>query len=144
MANLDMTEMQEKFCQEYVETRNGRASAINAGYSAKHASVQASKLLTQDKIKKRIAQIRQEQGIDVRAGKEQLLESLYNIIDPANGHEAQHVLKAIETIAKIEGLYKDVPDIKVENTFNYDPSKMSEEELQKKLAEIELEMNHLQ
>lgn len=137
MDKKDLTEMQEKFCQEYVETRNGRVSAINAGYSEKSASVQASKLMTQDKIKKRIATIRQEQGIDVRAGKDQLLESLYNIIDPANGHEPQHVLKAIETIAKIEGLYKDVPDIKVENTFSYDPTKMTEEELEKKLKEID-------
>lgn len=135
--NKGLTEMQEKFCVEYVETRNGRVSAINAGYSPKSASVQASKLLTQDKIKKRIAQLRLEQGIDVRAGKEQLLESLYNIIDPLNGHEAQHILKAIEIISKIEGLYKDVPDIKVENTFNYDPTKMTEEELEKKLKEID-------
>lgn len=137
MDKNELTEMQEKFCQEYVETRNGRVSAINAGYSAKSASVQASKLLTQGKIKTRIAKIRQEQGIEVRAGKEQLLESLYNIIDPANNNEPQHILKAIETIAKIEGLYKDMPDIKVENTFSYDPAKMTDDELEKKLAEID-------
>lgn len=143
MFKDELTDMQEKFCQEYVECRNATVSAINAGYSEKSASVRGSKLLTQDKIKKRIATIRQEQGIELNAGKDQLLESLYNIIDPANGHEPQHVLKAIETIAKIQGLYKDVPDIKVENHTHYSPDKMSDEELALKMAEIEKEMKDL-
>jgi phage terminase small subunit len=49
--------MQEKFCREWILTRNGAKSAIKAGYSSKTAAEQASRMLTLPNIKERIAEL---------------------------------------------------------------------------------------
>lgn len=140
MAVSELTEMQEKFCLEYAELGNATASAINAGYSEKTSNVQGSRLLKNVKIQKRIAEIRKENGIQINTQKDNVLEMLYNIAEDAKG-EPQHRLKAIEMISKIEGYYKDMPEIKVDNTVNtFDPSAMSDEELMKKMVDLELEL----
>lgn len=140
MAKSELTEMQEKFCREYAESGNATASAINAGYSKSTASVQGSRLLKHVKIQKRVAELREELGIKVPTRKEEMVEELYNIMSDKDT-QAQHKLKAIELIAKIEGYYKDSPEIKVDNTVNtFDPSKMSDEELIKKMQEVEKEI----
>lgn len=140
MAKGELTEMQEAFCQEYSSSGNATASAINGGYSEKTAGVQGSRLLKNVKIQKRINEIREENGIEINTKRDNVLEMLYNIAD-TKANEPQHILKAIEMISKIEGYYKDVPDIKVENNVQYDPQQMTDEELYRKMAELETEMN---
>ncbi len=49
MAKL--TEKQQRFADEYLIDLNGTQAAIRAGYSAKTANEQASRLLTKDNIK---------------------------------------------------------------------------------------------
>ena len=46
-----ITPKQEMFCLEYLKDGNGRQAAIRAGYSAKSAQEQSSKLLSKDKVK---------------------------------------------------------------------------------------------
>lgn len=48
----------EKFCHEYVKCGNGSKAAIAVGYAPKSARVAASRLLTNDNIKKRIEELK--------------------------------------------------------------------------------------
>jgi phage terminase small subunit len=50
----------ERFCQEYMVDSNGTQAAIRAGYSPKSAHVSASRLLSRDKVKARIAELRRK------------------------------------------------------------------------------------
>ena len=50
----------ERFCQEYVIDNNATRAATSAGYSAKTANQQGSRLLANVKVKARIEQLRAE------------------------------------------------------------------------------------
>lgn len=50
----DMTDNQKRFCEEYLIDLNGKQAAIRAGYSEKTAEVQASRLLSNAKVKAHI------------------------------------------------------------------------------------------
>lgn len=51
----------EKFCQEYAVDYNGTQAAIRAGYEEKSARQQASRLLSQECVIKRIMELQAEQ-----------------------------------------------------------------------------------
>ncbi len=53
--------MQLAFCSEYMVDFNGQKAAERAGYSPKTATMQASRMLSQDKIQARVAELRQKQ-----------------------------------------------------------------------------------
>lgn len=61
MAKRDegLPPMQERFCLEYVKDLNGTQAATRAGYSAKTANEQASRLLANVNIAARIAELQQ-------------------------------------------------------------------------------------
>lgn len=59
MAKL--TDKQEKFIQEYLLDLNATQAAIRAGYSAKTATEQASRLLANVKVSERVAEYQREQ-----------------------------------------------------------------------------------
>ena len=60
MAELD-NPRRESFCREYViDVTNQAAAAVRAGYSAKTAAQQASRLLKNVNVKERIAELQQE------------------------------------------------------------------------------------
>lgn len=48
----------EKFCHEYIKDMNAKQSAIRTGYSEKTAKMQGSRLMTNDDVKARIAELR--------------------------------------------------------------------------------------
>ena len=48
----------EKFCHEYIKDMNATQAAIRTGYSQKSAESQSSRLLRNDKVKKRVAELR--------------------------------------------------------------------------------------
>lgn len=48
----------EKFCHEYIKDMNATQAAIRTGYSKKTAKMQGSRLMTNDDIKSRVAEIR--------------------------------------------------------------------------------------
>lgn len=48
----------EKFCHEYIKDMNATQAAIRTGYSKKTAKMQGSRLMTNDDIKMRIAELR--------------------------------------------------------------------------------------
>lgn len=49
---MELTEQQKKFCREYMKDFNGKQAAIRAGYSAKSANEQGSRLLTNINVQK--------------------------------------------------------------------------------------------
>lgn len=48
----------EKFCHEYIKDMNATQAAIRTGYSKKTAKMQGSRLMTNDDIKSRVAELR--------------------------------------------------------------------------------------
>ena len=56
-----LTQRQLDFCIAYVETGNGKQSAIKAGYSEKTAAYQGSTLLTKQNIKNKIYDLRHDE-----------------------------------------------------------------------------------
>lgn len=58
MAELS-NKKQERFCTEYVKDTNGKQAAIRAGYAERSAEMQASRLLRNDKVKQRVAELRE-------------------------------------------------------------------------------------
>lgn len=56
-----LNEKTKRFCEEYVTDLNGKQAAIRSGYSAKTAEVQASRLLSNAKVKAYISELRKKQ-----------------------------------------------------------------------------------
>lgn len=48
----------EKFCHEYIKDMNATQAAIRTGYSKKTAKMQGSRLMTNDDVKLRVAELR--------------------------------------------------------------------------------------
>jgi hypothetical protein len=48
----------EKFCNEYIKDMNATQAAIRTGYSEKTAKMQGSRLMTNDDVKARVAELR--------------------------------------------------------------------------------------
>ena len=57
---MTLNPRQEKFAQEYWTTGHGTNSAIKAGYSKKTAHVQATQLLKNPKVQKKIKELEEE------------------------------------------------------------------------------------
>src|SRR5699024_10976604 len=101
---------------------------------------QGSRLSKQGKIRKRMAEIRAEEGIEINTERDNDLEMLYNIMDDPKS-ETQHKLKAIEMISKSEGYYKDTPEMNEDKTVNkLELRAMSDEELEQKMRELDTEL----
>lgn len=58
MSELELPARQEKFCRHYMLTGDGTRSAVIAGYSPRSAPSQASRMLRNDKIRRRLAELR--------------------------------------------------------------------------------------
>ena len=95
----DLKERQEKFCQNYVLSRNATKAALAAGYSEKSAHNQGYRLLQEEKIKDRLKELEGDivTDIDVIAELEQQYETA-----KMNGN-GQTALKALELLARARG-----------------------------------------
>ena len=137
MAKHELTEMQVRFCELYVECGNGRESAIGAGYSENSSSVQASKMLQMPKIKKYIAKLRREQGIDTTPDKELVQEQLLRLIMDEDA-EPQHMLSAVDKLARLQGWFKDSTTLDINHNGGVD--KLTDEELAKQMKQLQDEL----
>lgn len=115
----ELTDKQTKFCEEYALSRNGTAAAILAGYSQNSAAQQASRLLSNVKIKDKVAQILAAATGRIGLELDQVLEELRtiafaNMSDYAKWGESsvtliaseklsQEQLKAVESVAETSG-----------------------------------------
>ena len=79
-AKKHLTKRQIDFVQEYMKTNNVRQSAIKAGYSAKTASVQGSRLLTNVKVSAYIQAITERLESDKIADIQEVMEYLTSVM----------------------------------------------------------------
>ena len=110
-----MNERQEKFCLAYVKSGNASQAYKEAGYVTKGAAarINASRLLTKDNIKKRIAELNENIKTSEIAKAEELQITLTRIMRGELKEEDDSPatlaikLKAIDQLAKMQGLYLD-------------------------------------
>jgi phage terminase small subunit len=78
---MPLTELQRKFCEEYVRTGNATSAAKSAGYSVKTANEQGTQLLRKPLVAAEIARLtgRNEKKSALTA--EKILEALNNLVD---------------------------------------------------------------
>ncbi len=77
----NLTPQQELFCQEYIVDYNGTQAAKRAGYAEKTASVQASRLLRNDKVLSRVRVIQKERLEKLALTQESVLLNLLEVYD---------------------------------------------------------------
>ena len=96
----------ERFCREYLIDLNGAAAAVRAGYAEKSAAQQACRLLRNDNIQRRIAELAQEVKSRSSADAAEVMEYLTKImrgeIDVKGGQ-----VRAAELLAKRFGLLNE-------------------------------------
>lgn len=124
-----MTSRQKKFCYEYANSGNATLSAINAGYAEKTARSQGQRLLKLNSIQNFLKQLAEENASSKIATASEMQEKLTEIIRGEFLEEvivvegcgdgisqavtkkkkpsARDVRQAIETLARMQGLYND-------------------------------------
>jgi phage terminase small subunit len=75
----DLTQKQARFVQEFLLDLNATQAAIRAGYSEKTASAQASRLLTNVKIKKILSKLQSKEAERLEITKERIIDELAKI-----------------------------------------------------------------
>ena len=79
-AKKHLNQKQIRFVQEYMKTNNVRQSAIKAGYGAKTASVQGSRLLSNVKVSAYINAINERLESDKIADIQEVMEYLTSVM----------------------------------------------------------------
>ena len=69
----------ERFCEEYLVDLNATKAAIRCGYSPRSAKTQGSRLLADDDIKRKIAELRKEQSIRTGITADRVINELAKI-----------------------------------------------------------------
>jgi len=98
-----LTERQERFAQAYIIHRNATEAAKTAGYSLKSANNQGYRMLKNDEIVERIADLENELVTNIDVIEE--IENQYTFAK-ANGH-TNSAIKALELLSRIRGAKSD-------------------------------------
>ena len=98
-----LTDRQERFAQAYIIHRNATEAAKTAGYSLKSANNQGYRMLKNDQIQERIADLENELVTNIDVIEE--IENQYTFAK-ANGH-TNSAIKALELLSRIRGAKGD-------------------------------------
>ena len=98
-----LTERQERFAQAYIIHRNATEAAKTAGYSLKSSNNQGYRMLKNDEIQERIADLENELVTNIDVIEE--IENQYTFAK-ANGH-TNSAIKALELLSRIRGAKGD-------------------------------------
>ena len=98
-----LTERQERFAQAYIIHRNATEAAKTAGYSLKSANNQGYRMLKNDEIQERLADLENELVTNIDVIEE--IENQYTFAK-ANGH-TNSAIKALELLSRIRGAKGD-------------------------------------
>jgi len=98
-----LTDKQERFAQAYILHRNATEAAKTAGYSARSAYNQGYRMLKNDEIVERIADLENELVTNIDVIDE--IENQYTFAK-ANGH-TNSAIKALELLSRIRGAKSD-------------------------------------
>jgi len=75
-----LTPKQKAFCQQYLVDLNGKQAAVRAGYSARTAEFQASRLLSFVKVQKYVQKLQAEARKRTDITKDEILSELASIL----------------------------------------------------------------
>ena len=128
---------QEKFCLEYARLGNARQAYINAGYECKNNNAidaSASRLLSDAKVKARLAELAEESKNSAIADIQEMQEVLTNIIRQQLDEEVivnemlkgvtttkkmtkkpaiKDVISAIEKLGKMQGAFSEKVELEI-------------------------------
>lgn len=99
---------QEQFCREYLVDLNATQAAIRAGYSAKTAQEQASRLLSNVMVAARVAELKAQRADKVARTAQDVLNDIIAVT--AQAHEEgdlKTALKGLELQGKHLGMFTD-------------------------------------
>ena len=113
---MALNDQQERFCQSYILHRNASEAARAAGYSQEHAARQGHRLLQNEEVVERIAELEQNLTTDVDVITE--IEKQYEYAR-TNGH-TNSAIKALELLSRIRGTQEEKEDMT-------DPVKLKED-----------------
>lgn len=132
---MALSVMQEKFCLEYAKLGNARQAYINAGYKRGKDGVidaNASRLLRNDKVKERLAELAEETKNNAIADIQEMQEVLTRIIRQEASEEVimldsihgtfnkttktpaiKEIISAIEKLGKMQGAFSDKVELEI-------------------------------
>jgi hypothetical protein len=101
-----LTPKQIRFCREYIVDSNGSAAARRAGYSEKHASNQACRLLAMPHVVAKLDELDAEVAADLYCSAKQIVLGLAAIaLDGSEPASAR--VRAFELLGKRSGMFVD-------------------------------------
>ena len=111
----ELNARQRKFAEYYAQSGNAAESAVKAGYSAKYANTNASKLLQNTTIANYIREL-SEKLKDERIITAKDRQVLLSDIARDDENEPNDRIKAVDTLNKMTGEYTVKVDAKVEQS----------------------------
>lgn len=107
-----------KFCVEFLVDRNGKQAAIRAGYSARTAEQQASRLLSNVKVKAEIDRLLKEQEGRTKLNADRVLSELWHLatVDLSQAYNLDGTFKNIHDIP--EDVRRAIAGVEVEELFD--------------------------
>lgn len=141
-----LTPMQRAFADYYIETGNGKQSAIRAGYAAGSAYVTGSRLLDNHKIRAyidtRMQQMAQGRVMSAQEVLEQLSDiaagrAVQRLTDDDEGRRPtlQERTKALELLGKRHALWVDRREVSGTHDVQLDLTRLSDDELRELAGE---------
>lgn len=97
---------QQSFVRAYVESGNGAAAAVRAGYSARSAKVTAARLLTKANVQAAVRSQQAQIAQRLELSRERVIAELQEAVNIARMKgDAQAMVAAWREVAKICGFY---------------------------------------
>ena len=131
-----LTGRQELFCQEYIKDLNSKAAAKRAGYSDKVADAKSYQFLKMDRIRERVAELKQDSMRRLQLDADDILRRLVRIAD-ATEQEGDYnaAIRSLELLGKHKALWteKTVNETTIMNAF---ASGNSEEDIQRDVERL--------
>lgn len=117
MADKELTDMQEIFCQEYLKDLNGTQAAVRAGYAENSANEQASRLLANANISERVQMLMQSRAKRIEIDSDMILKELLLLAktDLSNAYDENGNLKNVQDMP--EEVRRAISGIKVFEEF---------------------------
>lgn len=109
-----LTEMQRKFCEEYLEDLNGTRAAVRAGYASKGANNQAAQLMRNPKIKAHIEELIEERRRNSKVTEDYVLRKIVRTLErceKTDDFNPTAVLRATELLARHLGMFTEKQEI---------------------------------
>lgn len=107
MAERKLTDKQKRFCQEYIVDLNGTQAAIRAGYSAKTANEQASRMLAKVNIQTYIQSLSDNITEKLEITVEDILRDIIEVKD--------RCMQKYPVMAKIDGEWQETGEWQFEH-----------------------------